>query len=110
MTGLDDIADSINRASGIHCRADQPYALYFSNGRIASVAQSSPHFNYRIGKTCKHVVGVYKINVDFRLIVEDINFFYAEAIKNQEAPSFVKTRKLKNAEKQKQAEQEAQAN
>ena len=96
MTGLEDLDDSINRASGIHCRADEPYALYFFSGRIASVAASSPHFNYRVGKDINnHVIGIYKTNVDFRLIVEDIEFFYQEAIKNQTVPSFIKTRELK---------------
>lgn len=110
MNGLDSIEDSINRASGIHCRADHQYALYFSSGRIASVARNSPHFDYRVGKkSCNHVVGIYNVNVDFRLIVDDIKFFYAEAIKNQEAPSFTKVRKQKNAQKQSETQQEAPA-
>ena len=78
MERLDNISDSISRASGIHCRAKEIYALYFSNGRIASVQQTSPHFISRTGLACKNVVGVYKRNVDFRLVIEDIEAFYKE--------------------------------
>ena len=85
MERLDNISDSISRASGIHCRAKEIYALYFSNGRIASVVESSPHFVARVGLTCKHVVGVYELDVDFRMIIEDIRFFYAEANKTKNA-------------------------
>ena len=87
MERLDSISDSISRASGIHCRAKEIYALYFSNGRIASVKQTSPHFISRTGLTCKNVVGVYKRNVDFRHVIEDIEAFYKE------------TERVKNAQK-----------
>ena len=101
MERLDSISDSISRASGIHCRAKETFALYFSVGRLASVVESSPHFIARVGLTCKHVVGVYERNVDFRMIVDDIRFFYLEAnkTKNAEYQSLIK-RELKNGKNQ----------
>jgi hypothetical protein len=99
MDKLDSESDSISRASGIHCRATETFALYFSNGRISSVVESSPHFISRTGTTCKHVVGIYKSNVDFKLIMEDIRFFYAEAnkIKNDAYKHLVQKRDRQNA-------------
>lgn len=85
MDRLDSISDSISRASGIHCRAKETYALYFSKGRIASVAQTSPHFITRTGVTGKNVVGVYNVNVDFKLVKEDIEAFYKEAEKEKKS-------------------------
>lgn len=96
MDRLDSISDSISRASGIHCRAKETYALYFSKGRIASVAQTSPHFITRTGVTGKNVVGVYKTNVDFRMVIEDIEAFYKEAEKEKKQQKEVKLKTFTN--------------
>jgi hypothetical protein len=105
MEKLDSISDSISRASGIHCRAKETFALYFAVGRIASVVESSPHFIARVGMTCKHVVGVYERTVDFRMIIEDIRFFYAEAnkTKNAEYQNLI-NRELRNAKEKSMCE------
>lgn len=102
MENFDPITDSISRASGIHCRAKDTYALYFSNGRIASVMQTSPHFISRIGASGKNVVGIYLRNVDFRMVIEDIEFFYKELKKSQseDYANLTKKRERKNAKEQ----------
>ncbi len=99
---LETISESISRASGIHCRAKETFALYFSGGRVASVMQTSPHFISKVSESGKNVVGIYLRNVDFRMVMEDIEFFYDEINKTKSEiyANLAKNRDRQNAKEQ----------
>ena len=68
---------AIARVIGVWSSSKSPIALYYANGKLCISKEGSTLHETRLKVHAQNLIGVYDVDCQLRMIIEDIDYFYA---------------------------------